>query len=121
MIFTFFVNGVSSAVRVSIGYCYFSEFAPKAKSDLMGTLWCVSDGSIYIWLTLYYRFISKDWKWTVAVAFVFELISFLGTWAILPESPQWLYSQKRYRECQKSLIFISQINETELPPNSSLF
>lgn len=82
---------------MAIGYNYFVEFAPSSAHDYMGTVWNISEGAIYIYITLYYRFVSKNWK----PVFVFALILNLFVWAsvvfILPESPKWLYNKKKYK------------------------
>jgi MFS family permease len=99
----FFVNGVQTGGRQACGFCYFCELAPSRYADLMGSFWNVSEGSVYIWITLYYRYLSKEWKWTVVFAAVEAFLSVVVVILILPESPKWLYKEKRYEECQKAL------------------
>ena len=80
----------------------------------MGSFWNVCEGLIYIWLTLYYRYISKEWKWTVAMAALEAFISLVIVIFILPESPKWLYKEKRYEECQKALLYSAAKNAVKL-------
>ena len=67
MIFLFLVQGLQSGGRTACGYCYFQEMAPQKYGSLMGTGWNVSEGVIYIYITIYYGAISKNWVPTIVV------------------------------------------------------
>jgi len=114
LIVLWFISGAQSAGRMAIGYNYFVEFAPVSAHDYMGTLWNISEGAIYIYITLYYRLISKDWK----PVFIFALILNVVVWCIvvviLPESPKWLYNKKKYKECKQAFDKMANFNGTEM-------
>ena len=56
-----FLSGCQTAARTVCGYNYMVEFAPKKYHTLMGTIWNVLESTTYIFLTLYFRFVSKKW------------------------------------------------------------
>jgi uncharacterized protein involved in exopolysaccharide biosynthesis len=61
-----------------------------------------ADGSTMIFLSLYFRFISKNWLWFQIFALSFATLAFLVTF-IAPESPKYLFSYKKYKEARESL------------------
>ena len=65
LIAVFFINGVSNGGRSTSGYCLMVEIAPLKYQNFMGTVWNMSEGMVYIYLTIYYRYISKNWVWTL--------------------------------------------------------
>jgi hypothetical protein len=94
-----FINGVTSFGRASTGYNYFSEFVPKNNQSTVGTIWIVMEAVVYIMLTIYFRYISKNWIWSVFVGLILNLVCTLLTIILIPESSMWLYEKKRYKEC----------------------
>lgn len=56
------LGGISSGGRYPIGFCYFQELAPRHHCDILATLFSVSEGVIYVYVTLYYKYVSKDWR-----------------------------------------------------------
>ena len=88
-----FVNGLSSFGRASTGYNYFSEFVPKDSQSTIGTIWIVMDALVYIFLTIYFRYISKNWIWSVFVGLILNLVCTLLTIILIPESSMWLYEK----------------------------
>jgi len=81
-----------------IGYNYFAEFAPKRTHAVMGTIWIVGDGVMFIGITLYYRFVSKNWEPVFVFALILNIIVLAVLVFILPESPKWLYNKRRFKE-----------------------
>jgi hypothetical protein len=88
---------------MTIGYCYMSEFAPEKFHGMIGTVWDISESVVYIILTLYYRYVNKDWHYIIIFASIEQLISILLIIIYIPESPKWLYDQKRYTECYNAI------------------
>jgi MFS family permease len=116
----FFVLGLSSAGRVSVGYCYFLEFQPKKLADTLGTTFNIIEGAIYILLTIWYAYISKNWFWTVALGASIALITLFNAFFFLPESPKWLYDKKEFEKSQEILTNMAKINGVTLKPDSCL-
>ena len=106
----FFIGGVNSSGRMMVGFCYMVEMAPKNHQSWMCTLWDIHDGTIMIWVTLVYIYLSKSWKWTMYWAASVQLISIILVSFFLPESPKWLYSQKRYEELYSVMVYMANKN-----------
>lgn len=103
------ILGLSSAGRVAIGFCYMMEFQPLSYQSAISSIWNVSEGLVYIWLTIYYKYISKDWYWTAIVPTVVNTLVLVAL-VFLPESPKWLYDQQRYKDCAKVFEKMSKMN-----------
>lgn len=89
--FSMFLNGASSFGRASTGYNYFNEFLPKKNQSTVGTIWIVTEALVYIILTIYFRYINKNWYWSIFFGFIINLVCTILTIILLPESPMWLY------------------------------
>ena len=103
MMVAFLVLGLASSGRASIGYCYFVELAPKRYADMMGTWWNIAEAFVYILLTIYFAYISKNWFWTIAFGTFLSAVTLVTIFLFVPESPKWLFDKKRYVECQDVL------------------
>jgi len=86
------------------------EMAPKSYHSIMGSIWNLCEGFVFIILTVYFRYISKDWRWSLVIGLCEFAIGYSILLFILPESPKWLYEKKRYKECQKALMYMSKFN-----------
>jgi len=114
MLVLFLIDGLASAGRTSVGYCYFVELSPAKYADYLGTGWNISEGFVYIVLTIYFRYISKNWFWTIAFGTFLQAFTLFNLYLFVPESPKWLYDQKRYLECQKTLRYMARRNGVTL-------
>ena len=86
----FFLQGFNITGITCIGYSYFQELVPSSHHNIMGTLWNVSEGLIYINLTLYYFLIDKHWLYPYLFGMTLNLVSLIAI-MFLPESPKWLH------------------------------
>ena len=93
MYFLLFINGIASVGRVNCGVIYFMEVAPANYNSSLGTMWNVFEGSVVIFLTMYYRFFSTHWEGTIKVAIVINALCTTYTFFFFHESPKWLYSK----------------------------
>ncbi|XP_033739920.1 organic cation transporter protein-like [Pecten maximus] len=58
----------------------------------------------------------RDWFW-VQIAVAAPCAFFLSYWFVIPESPRWLISQKRYSEADKIIERAARVNKKPLPPS----
>ena len=119
IIFLFFVIGVAAGGRVPVGYIMMCDFAPKKYHSLLGSIWNISEGLIYIYLTLYFEYISKDWRWPQFVGLIQAAICF-AIICFIPESPKWLYEKERYQECYTVLETMAKVNSKHLITSARL-
>jgi hypothetical protein len=87
----FFILGFCASGRKSIGFIYMNEFAPKKSHAAMGSFYQTSEGMIYIILTIYYKFFSKEICYPIMFGAVLNIV-ILFVLTTIPESPKWLYS-----------------------------
>jgi len=90
------INGLQTVPKCSGCYSIMIEMAPEKYHSLMGTCWNMSEGFIFIVLTFYWRFISKEWRWSVMIGMCECVIGYVILIFIIPESPKWLYDKGRY-------------------------
>ena len=109
-VFLFFLFGVCTSGRVAIGFVYFCEFAPAKYHNIMGTIMNISEGMIYIYLTLYFYYGGKNWEVPVKFSLFLTTLG-LAMVSRMPESPKWLFNQKRYKECHSVLIEMLYLNK----------
>lgn len=92
-IFLFFLLGMTCSAKGAMSYVYLLEFIPIKYQNYVGSLMHFFDGSIAIFVCLYFRYISKTW--TFLQYFGLDL-SWLSTlcFFFVPESPKFLESNK---------------------------
>ena len=98
----FLFLGFTCPGKSNIAYVYLLELVPSKMQTYVGTAMLFADGSTMIFLSLYFRFISKNWLWFQIFALSFTSLAFLVS-LIAPESPKYLFSYKKYKEARKSL------------------
>lgn len=79
----------------------------------MGTFWNVVESTTYIFLTLYFRFVSRKWQPTAIYGALQGSVTVLGLLLFLPESPKWLYGKKRYKECYEVMKKMAKTNNKQ--------
>ena len=101
--------GFLSVGRLSVGYFLLLEYTPKRWQSLVGSVPHIFNNLVAIILCVYFGYISKYWiplqAWTVGVSCIFALMNFL-----LPESPKFLITKKKFDEARVSIQFIAKIN-----------
>jgi MFS family permease len=93
----FWFLGFTCPGKSNIAYVYLLEFVPTKMQTYVGTALLIADGSTMIILSIYFRFISKDWLGFQVFALCISTVAFLVT-LLAPESPKYLYSYKKYKE-----------------------
>ena len=61
-------------------------------------------GVTYFWI------ISKNWLYLEIFGCIIGLISFVGTYFLIPESPKFLITMKRYEEARTAISYIAKMN-----------
>lgn len=56
-----FLQGICTSCRIIISAILQSDFSSAASNNAITTCWNIQDGLIFIWLTLYYKFIGNNW------------------------------------------------------------
>lgn len=65
---------------------------------------------------LYFRFVSNDWRWLyLGLAILLIALAVPGMlW--MPESPKFLYENKRFAECKAVLLKMGRFNGVKHQP-----
>lgn len=103
------ILGLAASGREPIGLCYQAEFQPVSHQGYVSTFWNCTEGAIYIYLTIYYKYFNKDWYPTLIFALSLNGLVLLIL-VFMPESPKFLYDQKRYSECARVLKLMAKVN-----------
>ena len=84
-----FSFGATSVARTQIGWVYLMELTPKRDQVVVGTCWGVISASIFIFSTVYFWVISKNWVYLAIIGFILHLFAAISCY-FLPESPHIL-------------------------------
>jgi MFS family permease len=97
MYFILFMGGISETGRYYVAYVYAVEFMPKHFKDKTGLYIFVCFGVCMVLIAIRFWAISERvWTWNAYLAIVLAITSMVGTIVWLPESPNFLYSRKRF-------------------------
>lgn len=88
-----FFRGVSLIGRFTCGFVLLMELFPERYAALVGTALQCGDSAATLYLTLYYRYISKKSYAIFWVGLFLNFLTFSATFFI-PESVKWLISVK---------------------------
>ena len=114
--FFMFLFGPASVGRCSSSFLYLMELLPKAQQVLVGTILQVSNSLVAVIGCLYFWKMSKDWIWLEIAACVSGVVSMVGCY-MLPESPKFLITKKRYEEARGAISWIHKFNGCYEPFN----
>lgn len=104
------INGLVTAGRTITGYTYIVEFFPEKTQSYAGTAWNMCEGTVIIYLTLYFVYINRVWRYIFIYAILSGLTAFIISLFFLTESPKWLYEKKKYKECYFVLKYMASVN-----------
>jgi OCT family organic cation transporter-like MFS transporter 15 len=100
-----FIFGMAAVGRTSISFLYLMELLPTNRQVLVGTILHVNNAAVGVFGCLYFWKISKNWLWLAIVFAEAAGVIVFGLTLMLPESPRYLVSLKRYDEARASINF----------------
>ena len=100
-----FVFGMACVGTRSICFLYLMDLLPEKQQILVGTALNSWDSIVPVLCTVYYWDISKNWLWFAIVFAEGAGAIVIGLTLMLPESPRFLVSQKRYDEARASINY----------------
>ena len=74
-----------------------------------------SDAFTMTILSLYFRFMTKNWLPFQIYAIVMNVLSTLAV-LMIPESPKYLYSNKQYKKAREAIHYIARFNRVKMLP-----
>jgi len=105
----FFIIGLLSSSRLSLGFIYGSEIISESSQNIAGSMFNLFDAQVVIFSSLFLQHVSADWVNLHSVFLGMILLSFLIS-LILPESPKFLVSRKDYDAALESYNTIAKFN-----------
>lgn len=118
---TMFFQGILSDGRKSMGFAYMVELAPKKWSNLLGTMFNISDYPLINILITIYFLNNKNTIGTTYISLGYSIVTLVVVWLVVPESPKWLYGKEKYNDLFIVLNFMARMNGKVLPDNSPIF
>mmetsp|Transcript_24333 Transcript_24333/g.30181 ORF Transcript_24333/g.30181 Transcript_24333/m.30181 type:complete len:110 (-) Transcript_24333:793-1122(-) len=94
---------------MNIGYLYLMEMMPKHSQTTVGSTWGVCDAMIYLFATIYFWQIGKDWYFVGVIGFLMNLFTSVTAW-FLPESPRYLLEKGEIEELETTMAVVARVN-----------
>lgn len=111
-----FIQGLTVFSRGGLSISYFCEFWPQRYHSTVSTVYNIVEATVFLFLTLFYRFVSINWKYTFAFGCLEHIVGILLNYFYVPESPKWLYNEERYQECSIILNKMAKFNGINSTP-----
>ncbi len=93
------MQGFISNIRASLSYLYGQEITPRENASFVGSVYNIFDALTMCWMSLYFRYISKDWLYSQLICLILIAISTALAFR-LPESPLYLIKVGKYTEAK---------------------
>ena len=106
-----FFMGIAAPARTTIGFLYLMELLPAKSRPLAAISHHFVASFVNVVGCLYFWLISKNWRWLEIMACFIGLIACLGA-CIMPESPKFYISNKKYDEARQAVNKIAKWNNT---------
>ena len=94
--FLLFLGGISETGRYYVAYVYAIEFMPQRVQDSTGLYIFLVFGIAMTYIALQFWFITKDVFVNNWIALCLALISLVTVTIYMPESPRFLFSNKKF-------------------------
>lgn len=95
--------------RYQVGFVLLTELVPEKWGAAVGTSINLGYASAYLYITLYYRYISRKSYPLFWAGLVLNVMA-VGATFLIPESGKWLVSVKQYRKARESFEWIAKFN-----------
>ena len=105
-----FYAGISFTGRFANGYLLLTELVPEKHESWVGPGLISMDSSIILFLTFYYRYVSKDTMPLIYIGLALNLISGIVTLVWVPESVRWLVSVREFGRAREALARMATFN-----------
>lgn len=94
------------------GYINVCEYVHDRWKNVVCTTMLVFDMLTVIFGAMYWKYISIDASWYLIFGISQNALGLIGC-VFLPETPEYLYSFKRFRECKEVMHMIARVNRSE--------
>lgn len=94
----YLVAGICAGGRVLVGFNYMNEFIPSKYQNISTTWFPTVDAFVMIYQSIFYMYVP-NWYYVHSVAILIGCVLLYYNY-FLPESPKYLYVNKRFDECR---------------------
>ena len=105
----FTVIGIVAGGRVGIASNYMNEFSPQKYQNACQAALNVLDASVMIFQAVMYYF-TRDWLPVHIVGISGALVILIVLTTLIPESPKFYYSRKKFDEARDMLAWVEKVN-----------
>ncbi|GFO15329.1 organic cation transporter protein [Plakobranchus ocellatus] len=107
------VSGIATHSLFAIGATMGIELVGPSKRTFTGIVveffWAAG-----VLLALPIAYITRDWRYT-QLTICLLTVPLFSLWWLIPESPRWLLSQRRYAEAEQLIERVCKSNKTKMP------
>ena len=108
--------GAATTARYSVGFVYLMELLPKSAQSFYSAVLNVIAGSVLFFSTLFFRYVSNDWRYFYGLGLALQVINLLCI-KFVPESPRALVELQRLDEAESAFKTIARWNKVSLDLN----
>jgi MFS family permease len=108
--FHMFLIGFTFAGRVVVGLNYTMEYLNVKFHTATVATFLQSMAIGLILITAWYQFIDRGYFLLQLIVVMFAIASLIYFWALVPESPKWLYAYGRYQESRSIMRYVASAN-----------
>jgi MFS family permease len=112
--FVCFYLGIALIGRFTNGYLLLTELVPEKYEPWVGPALLSGDSAMILYLTFYYRYISKNSVPLLYIGLGLNIFCLVVTMVWIPESVRWLVSVKQYVKAREALAKIARFNGVDL-------
>lgn len=95
---------------MAVSFIYLIELLTPEYARLVATFSSVLYVSFFALITAYLKFVSNDYAVITYTGVIFGLLSFLGVWCFLDESPLFLLRDGQYTKAEAIIRRMYEIN-----------
>ena len=104
-----------------VGLNYLLEFVPETKHTKYVTFGMILECSTLFGMSYGLQWYNRNWLWSQILGIIGTCTTLVVSALLMPESPKFLYANKRYEEARQSLNFVSNFNNGSLEGKRFLF
>jgi MFS family permease len=104
-----FLIGPMYIGRLAAGFCLLMELVPKAVAPKVGAALMVCQGSVLIYWSIYFKWISNNSTYFLGLGVILNFVTAFICF-VIPESPRYLYGRDKFDQCRESLAIIARRN-----------
>lgn len=108
----FFLVGCCAGGRVCVGLSYLNEFIPTKYQNITSVAFTNMDALVMTYQAIFYMFVP-DWFYVHSVALIAAFFLVAAAYQF-PESPKYMYANRRYDETRQILKIIARKNKAEI-------